>query len=86
MDNEQIPSTIWHARLHRWGLFPLAEAGLDILQPLAPFAAQALYVLQPTLGLVVDARQVGQWAAALEDPDTLAQWRTALDETTKTHE
>ncbi len=79
MDTESL-FHMWGARLQSWGLLPLAQTGLEVLQPLSPFAAQALYVLQPTLGLFLDGHQVGAWAAALEDPQTVANWRAMLDE------
>lgn len=58
--------------MRRVGLLNLC---LDVLEPFGPFAAQFLYVLQPTLGLVLDRDRIGAWAHRLETPEGLESLR-----------
>lgn len=62
----------------------MASLCLEAFEPLSPFAAQLLWVMQPTLGLVTDRDRIGAWAALLEDPQGVARLREALME--ETHE
>jgi hypothetical protein len=53
---------------------------LDVLEPFSPFAAQILWVLQPTLGLMIDRERIDTWARLLEDPQGIEQLRRELEE------
>jgi hypothetical protein len=66
------------ARLARWGLAGVALFVLDAFGPLGSLAGQALWVAQPALGLLVDARQVGTLAGALERPEGVELLRRSL--------
>lgn len=69
-------------RLEGWGLAPLIPLVLEIAEPLSPFAAQTLWVLQPSLSLFIAPDQVGQWAHFLEDPEAIAHLKAHLSKDT----
>lgn len=69
---------IWRERIARWGLETWVEMGLDLFEPLSPLVGQILWVLQPTLGLVLEPEQVSNWAKFLEDPQGVAWLREEL--------
>ncbi|NJL94203.1 MAG: hypothetical protein HC915_11010 [Anaerolineae bacterium] len=73
-------SQAWIERLRALGLDQVVAAWLEVAEPLTLLAAQLLWVAQPGLALWMDPAEVGRWAAALEDPQTLANWRAALQE------
>jgi hypothetical protein len=65
----------WLALAHRWqgradqaGLGGVSRAVVEALQPLAPLAAQLLWVAQPTLSLFGRGEAVGVLAEMLENP------------------
>ena len=60
----------WEARAQDAGLAGLVESLRDGLQPLAPLAAQVLWVAQPTAALFGEADAVGALADLLEHPET----------------
>jgi hypothetical protein len=62
-------------QLRQLGLADLAGLCLDIMEPLSPFLGQALWVMQPILGIFMDRERVGAWAKFLEDPQSLAELR-----------
>jgi hypothetical protein len=66
------------ACLARWGLADVALFALDAFGPLGSLAGQALWVAQPALGLLIDARQVGALAGALERPEGVELLRRSL--------
>lgn len=68
----------WRARLRAWGLEDLAAALLEAAEPLSLLGAQALYLAQPALGLLLPTDDVGRWARLLEDPANLAWLRERL--------
>jgi hypothetical protein len=68
------------ARLEAWGLTSWAVLALDAFEPLRPFLGQALWVLQPSLSLVMERQQVADWAHFMEDPHALAQLKAHLAE------
>jgi hypothetical protein len=72
-------------RLEQLGLRQLASLALDVMEPFGPFAAQILWVAQPTLGIFMDRERVGNWATLLEDPQGYDSLREALLEE-KVHE
>lgn len=53
---------------------------LDIVEPVAPLAAQMLWVMQPAAGLFGEQAIVAFLAQTLEDPDGIPQLRAALKE------
>lgn len=73
-------------RLEQLGLRQLAGLVLDVMEPLSPFAAQVLWVAQPTLGIFMDRERVGNWASLLEDAQGYDQLRDALLEDENSHE
>lgn len=52
---------------------------LDIVEPVAPLAAQLLWAMQPAAGLFGEQAMVKFLAQTLEDPDGILQLRTALE-------
>jgi hypothetical protein len=66
----------------RWlqdaGLASLAATLLEVAAPLGAIGAQVLWIAQPTLSLFWESETIHQWALALEDPNTLADWRASL--------
>jgi len=50
----------------------------DIVQPLSPIVAQALWVAQPTLSVFTDAQRIGEWARLLETPEGVTELREQL--------
>jgi hypothetical protein len=65
-------------RLEQLGLTNFAVLCLDVLEPVSPFAAQVLWVMQPTLGIFINRQQVGDWAQLMEDPERVAELREQL--------
>jgi len=65
----------WHALARGWqhraeqaGLGDISSAVMEALQPLAPLAAQLLWVAQPTFGLIGRGAAIGALAEMLEHP------------------
>jgi hypothetical protein len=67
------------ARLARWGLADVALFALDGLRPLSLLAGQLLWVAQPALGLLMDARRVGALANVFEQPEGVAALERELE-------
>lgn len=53
---------------------------LDVIEPVAPLAAQVLWVMQPTASLFGEQALVAFLAQTLEDPAGISQLRAALQE------
>lgn len=64
--------------LGRLGLQDFALLLLDIAEPFTPLIGQALWVLQPSLGLVMDRQRVGEWAKRMENPEAMTQLRNTI--------
>ncbi|MEB2288316.1 MAG: hypothetical protein OZ934_09410 [Anaerolineae bacterium] len=85
-DAERLAARLaqWGARLHAAGLGGLMAALLDAAEPLAPLGAQALWVAQPALGLLLSRGAVADLARVLDAPGGVAwlreQLATAQDE------
>lgn len=85
-DAERLAARLaqWGARLHAAGLGGLMAALLDAAEPLAPLGAQALWVAQPALGLLLSRDAVADLARVLDAPGGVAwlreQLATAQDE------
>lgn len=58
----------WHNRLEAAGLGEIAGAMGAALRPLAPAAAQLLWVMQPAFGLFGQPQAVDALAALLDGP------------------
>jgi hypothetical protein len=59
----------WQQRAEQAGLGDVSSAVMEALQPLAPLAAQLLWVAQPTFGLIGRGAAIGALAEMLEHPD-----------------
>ena len=69
----------WVIRAQRWGMAGLLAALLDAAAPLAPLFGQALYVAQPTLGLLLPRRSITDLAQWLDQPAGLIDLCRALE-------
>jgi long-subunit fatty acid transport protein len=70
----------WVAQVQQRGWADALRVALDLLEPLGPFAAQVLYVMQPTasvFGLGTAAQEI---AAALDEPGGIDALRARLDD------
>ncbi len=87
MASSELPTRYaqWAERLRSLGLQGIIAALLEGGAPLAPLAGQLLYIAQPTLGLFVSRRAIGDLAEWLDQPDSLAQFRQALEDNTADH-
>jgi hypothetical protein len=56
-------------RIRGWGLSGPVSILLDTLEPFAFVGGQILWVIQPTLSLVVDGHRVAEYAVMLERPE-----------------
>lgn len=72
----------WINQARARGLTGALHVALDALEPLGPFGAQFLWVMQPVLGLFGARDMVRSIATALEEPGGVERLRQQLDETT----
>jgi hypothetical protein len=72
--------TRWSKRLHAAHLDGLVGALLDAAEPFGPLGAQVLWVVQPTLGLLVPREEIASLARLLEAPGGVARLREQLCE------
>lgn len=70
----------WIERAKQNGWTGALRLTLDALAPLGVLGAQAMWVLQPTLGTFFGRDTLHDLASILEDPDELAQVRRQLDD------
>lgn len=79
-DAERLAARLagWAERLRAAGLGGLAAALLDAAEPLGPLGAQALWVAQPALGLVLPRDAVADLARVLDAPGGVAWLREQL--------
>ncbi|MCZ7540330.1 MAG: hypothetical protein M5U29_10520 [Anaerolineae bacterium] len=79
-DAERLAARLshWGERLHAAGLGGVMAALLDAAEPLAPLGAQALWVAQPALGLVLPRDAVADLARVLDAPGGVAWLRERL--------
>ena len=79
-DAERLAARLaqWAARLEAAGLGGLAATLLDATEPLAPLGAQALWVAQPALGLLLPRDAVADLARVLDAPGGVAWLRERL--------
>jgi hypothetical protein len=72
------PDWIQHVKAR--GLGEALSTALDVLEPLGPLGAQALWVAQPVLGLFVAHETLDHLAEALEQPGGVERLRQMLEE------
>jgi hypothetical protein len=70
----------WLQHIKARGLENILSAALDVLEPLGPLGAQAVWLLQPALGIFVSRTALDNIARALEEPDTLERLRSHLED------
>ncbi len=68
----------WLRQVKAHGWENIFSAVLDTLEPFGALGAQALWILQPTLGIFVSREALGDIASALEEPDQLQRLREQL--------
>src|SRR5450432_1331268 len=69
---------VWSERLRAAGLDGLVGAVLDAAGPLAPLGAQALWVAQPALGLLIASDDIDGLAKLLDSHQGLSWLRDEL--------
>jgi hypothetical protein len=72
----------WIQQVKARGLGDALSTALDVLEPLGPLGAQALWVAQPVLGLFVTHQALDHLAEALEQPGGIEQLRQMLEDET----
>lgn len=85
MGDQSVPTerlaarlSVWRQRLRATPLADLLALVLDAAEPLGPLGAQALWVAQPALGLLMSREAVADLAQVLETPDGVAWLRAQL--------
>ncbi|MFN8375825.1 MAG: hypothetical protein U0694_23505 [Anaerolineae bacterium] len=68
----------WLRTIKAHGWENIFSAVLDVLEPFGALGAQALWVLQPALSILVSREALGSIAQALEEPDELQRLREEL--------
>jgi hypothetical protein len=68
----------WLRQVKTQGWENILSAALDVLEPFGALGAQALWFLQPTLGLFVSKDALSGVAHALEEPGELNRLRELL--------
>ncbi|HLY28524.1 MAG TPA: hypothetical protein VKQ72_19410 [Aggregatilineales bacterium] len=66
------------SRLHAAGLEGVTDVLLDVAGPLGPLGAQALWIAQPVLGLMLPSDEIDGLARVLESPSGVDWLRDAL--------
>jgi hypothetical protein len=69
-------SWLQHIKAHRLG--DILTIALDVFEPLGPLGAQAVWFLEPALGIFVSRAALESIAHALEEPDELERLRAQL--------
>ena len=78
MADQDLQTWIEAARKRGWG--DALSLALDALEPLGPFGAQMLWVLQPAAGLFGGRAALGALADALEQPGGIDRLRQQLED------
>jgi hypothetical protein len=78
MDTNHHIWRVWTKSLHRWGLQNLVASFLEAAGPLAVMGAQAVYVGQPILDIVLPGEHLQALANVLEDDDQRQAFVTCL--------
>ena len=68
----------WLQQVKAHGWENIVSAALDALEPFGVLSAQALWILQPALGLFIPREALSSVALALEEPDELERLREQL--------
>ena len=71
--------TAWIEAARRRGWGDALSLMLDVIEPLGPFGAQLLWVLQPASGLFGARSGIAALAEALEQPGGIDRLRQQLD-------
>lgn len=69
----------WIKQAKARGLGGALGLALDILEPLGPLGAQAVWVAQPVLGLWIPRTALGELAEALDAPGGVERLRHMLE-------
>ncbi len=67
-------------RVRQWGIVDLVSILLAGIRPVAFIGGQALWVMQPALGVLMAAEQVARHAPLLEQPEALEMLCARLEE------
>jgi hypothetical protein len=70
----------WAGAIRRRGLTDVAHLLLNVLEPVGPLGAQALWAFQPLLGLFGWKQVVGELAQTLEQPGGVDLLRRQLSD------
>ena len=70
----------WIQQVKARGLGDALSTALDVLEPLGPLGAQALWVAQPVLGLVIGHDALEELAETLETPGGVERLRQMLED------
>jgi hypothetical protein len=70
----------WVQQAKARGLGHFLSTALDVLEPLGPLGAQAVWISQPALGLFVPRDMLGALAEALEQPGGIQRLREQLED------
>jgi len=79
-DEHDTLNTDWLAQVKANGWETPLRLTLDIMEPLGPFGAQVLWVLQPALGVFIRSDVLDNIARTLEHRDHIDDVRRQLDE------
>lgn len=67
-------------RVRQWGIVDLVSILLAGIRPIAFIGGQALWVMQPALGVLMDGERVARYARLLEQPEALEMLSARLEE------
>lgn len=70
----------WAQQARARGLAGALRLALDVLEPLGPLGAQAIWVAQPLLGAVIGRDALHALAQALDEPGGVAALRRHLED------
>lgn len=76
---QALPTHAWISAVKARGLAGALGVALDVLEPFGALSAQLVWVMQPTLSLVIPRVVLGDLATALETPEGIAHLRQQLE-------
>ncbi|MEM6530287.1 MAG: hypothetical protein AAF653_18450 [Chloroflexota bacterium] len=79
-DEHSTTEPDWIERVQANGWETPLRLALDVMEPLGPFGAQVVWVLQPALGAFFQKDILHHIAQTLEQPDELERVRQRLDD------
>ena len=71
MDSTQYIWRSWAEKAHRWGFHDWTASFLEAAGPLTLLGAQAIYLSQPVLSLLVPEPQLEALAKLFEEPEQM---------------